>query len=1352
MKKIFLAIFIFSVFLTPQFSYAFQIGDINFNAWRASLSQLSSPFSFLKNFSDRNTGQVYKVNQGVIKMDDYHPQQGFAQNLPKTKESTQTYSGSGFALTGSSVRHAKVFDGTHKALFLLVSYKNSSKQVIPKSVFESIDSAIMREMSYGKLDVTFDVRGWFDVDRNYPTEGIYRQNGLLPEEVVLIARSNNISLYDYDRVVVFSKIPGDIGYAWGNPYTKYDIGGELYKIPTIQYGIPAPYDGLIKRKWTFDMHEYGHTLGVGHSAVIACGNVSSGDFDIKNGTTQPQTPYVGNGCSLFRNQSPFSAMGQGILAAHYNVFEKEIMGFLVETTNQNLSDDHYILKISSENAGKFSVNNLQSISSKNKGIKGVKIYPLDKRIKPIYIEMRDGTGVDQVPNYIDIDGSTERIYFGFYDKAKSNFGGLLVNIPFYSEYGPTSYVLDLDPGATKYSLTPGQSYVDNGYGIRINNIKKTSQGVSFDVELFQGQSQLVTNSSIPGLWYPVFDINSFNGPSYLPVGQSGKWNINIDEYNPAWINKNDLPKFKYNYNIDWGLGADNKDQHGALGAGQFSGNSVVADFLGYKDIKGKSKIIPRLSVGVSNQEIFMTFADLDLEKNKDSFFKTKDSLPVLISSITEEHSLRKNDPCVYDFKFNIRGVPCDSVLDVVWGDGYTHKGVFSPYKDLQTIKCVGTEKYIDYKQVQFSHGYNPGKYKLEAKVTMPSSISADQLTIQRDIEVKPVNLNNIRLKRTDKNITLEWWGSVWDGGIDTQVMVSSEKLSTEDQNFSWNFYGDLTAGESGIFKCKPEDTRKNIDCVIKIPGSQSPKLVFEIGPNYAQNVFYFYMRTVDKNKVVASDTIEYVSEPPVDFSPGLSTIIKPINPVFGEPVEIELTVKRSGSVGRQTVKNRLTFADGSLTPDVNLDSMTGAVPDSGGVNGQYLPGKYIIPITVEDGQFVASRKVFVKFKTSQRALINVPINFEVNVGQFKDFVAESNKTNNSIQYKDVLIFSVPEILNEAPRLSRVSNDKGSGTAHIEWSFKRQNSDDRFKINKFVILRSKDNTPDTVPSSVLGCIGSEETLCTILVSSPKERTTQSYDPDNVYYEFTDTKVVNGKTYNYRIYGFGDGVGSTKLNSGQYLFTPSLKIEASLTPVRVVSRSPEYTYAKTILEIKPMADTGLSYLTIDTKSISSDKYIVYTNNDPTCQEFILRETKKCPINLKIHPNADKNYQRISLPVISRDDKTVVVRPIADLVLWPKEFFPRESSYVSIGGITGSSQGSRKIDFNTQNIKEGEIKGFYIPKSGGRWTIMGTAPIASKSLNWSGFGSLPQGEYFVRLCRSYPELNGFFDICSQTVNTFK
>ncbi|MDO8567064.1 MAG: hypothetical protein Q7R58_02855 [bacterium] len=384
--------------------------------------------------------------------------------------------------------------GKQKTAVFLIDFLDSgprpfSARTAKEAIFDGQFNEFYKEQSYGSVEFTGKVFGWFTLPRNAPLSGTCGAVGIedfyeYPDIPKIVAK-NNIDLSKYSRLVIIPSHPnlgGGCSFVGKNSVT---LNGINYNLSVAWIGNATEYNmpsfwGAQPFSWTnldaLLSHELGHSLGVLHANGWECGNKS----------------LHGN-CEHIEYGNLFDVMGYGEYSLHFNALYKEMLGWIRPNTITAVSQ-----------SGKITLNPLEKRSG-NGGFRAAKIQMPGTLEYPYYIEYRRGIGFDRNLTSPDVSSNQNGVLI---DKRVDSFG-----LPFPRLIDATPHNTGLwgwYEDTKNATLNKNRSFEDPGRGIKVTT--KSTDSVSAKVEVEFSKPKCVRQSPSIRVSFSSWEI---------PAGQTG---------------------------------------------------------------------------------------------------------------------------------------------------------------------------------------------------------------------------------------------------------------------------------------------------------------------------------------------------------------------------------------------------------------------------------------------------------------------------------------------------------------------------------------------------------------------------------------------------------------------------------------------------------------------------------------------------------------------------------------------------------------------------------------------------------------------------------------------------------------
>lgn len=364
--------------------------------------------------------------------------------------------------------------GEIKTAVILVNFQDNTTQ--PKTsaqsntlVFGNV-SDFLWENSYHHTFLSGDTFGWFTL----PMSGAVCDTDTLVREANDAAVAAGANLGAYAQVIyMFPKTP----CTWAGLGA---IGPNGQKIVYVN-GANAFDQRVIA-------HEMGHGFQLDHSDALECGAAS-----------------VGSTCSDLDQASPDDTMGSR--AGHYNVFQKERLGWL------GASGMPAITTVTA--SGRYT---LEPLETQTTGVKALKIRqgtdPATGQAVWYYLEYRQAVGFDSILASVGTLTKGVSIIRGM----PSNTGSVNTMVDTTPESNTLSRLSDFEDG----TLLAGRSYTDAGAGVTISVVSADANGAVVDVTVAAG------GGGSGGTCTRASPAVSVSGPtSAVPAGSSVSYTVAV---------------------------------------------------------------------------------------------------------------------------------------------------------------------------------------------------------------------------------------------------------------------------------------------------------------------------------------------------------------------------------------------------------------------------------------------------------------------------------------------------------------------------------------------------------------------------------------------------------------------------------------------------------------------------------------------------------------------------------------------------------------------------------------------------------------------------------------------------------
>lgn len=340
-------------------------------------------------------------------------------------ETFELNSGQSITVSDSSLAVSANTMGQHRVLVIMVNFADKQTRPFTSEQVQAVMSTTndyYREASYGQTSLSTDVFGWYTI----PVSSLTCDTTAIATyaQQAVAAAGANISGYEH------------IVYAFPQNACTWQGRGSVGGSPSQAWVNEGLELGIVG-------HELGHNFGLYHSRSLDCGNES-----------------IGSNCTTNDYGDMFDLMG-GANSAHFNVFQKERLGWINSGTNP---------PITTVNApGNYWMDGYAQGTLNPKGLKVLKSTDPTTGIKTwYYIERRTPFGFDS-----------------FVTGNQNISSGVLVRIGSESS-GQETYLLDMTPATASWydpALTVGQSFTDPAARVSITTVSADSNGALVNVAL-----------------------------------------------------------------------------------------------------------------------------------------------------------------------------------------------------------------------------------------------------------------------------------------------------------------------------------------------------------------------------------------------------------------------------------------------------------------------------------------------------------------------------------------------------------------------------------------------------------------------------------------------------------------------------------------------------------------------------------------------------------------------------------------------------------------------------------------------------------------------------------------------------
>jgi hypothetical protein len=346
------------------------------------------------------------------------------------------------------------------------------------------------EQSYGKMDISADVIGWYTRQTNGEGSGcnpIANSNGgnfqgITNPDFANFLDQNNVSLIDYDHFVV---VVDCLNATWGGHAYPLTVNGESIPAAIIK-GVDHNGPSL-----HFVAHEMGHKLygqNISHANGLDC---LTNDYNSED-------------CFILEYGNYFDALGswQG-WARHFRADVKDKLGWF---------DQSQILEITQ--SGIYTVNPLETEG----GIKAAKIKPWYTPATTHYLEFKNGHGFNSNLLSPDLVTNTEGLFVYKRQKGSDSNYNLI-------DASPTAASWEDD--IRNVTLKPGMTFEDEIWGVSITTLTTSPSQVSFQVTLDEND---YIHCDGPHLGYEII-LDPEDLPTQNPqLGESERHTLSVEIY------------------------------------------------------------------------------------------------------------------------------------------------------------------------------------------------------------------------------------------------------------------------------------------------------------------------------------------------------------------------------------------------------------------------------------------------------------------------------------------------------------------------------------------------------------------------------------------------------------------------------------------------------------------------------------------------------------------------------------------------------------------------------------------------------------------------------------------------------
>lgn len=327
---------------------------------------------------------------------------------------------------------AGVVEGELKAAVVLVNFQDNPTQTITpatahSTVFGQV-SDFLWESSYQRLLLAGQTHGWYTL----PLSAAQCDTSKIAVEADRAAAAAGVSLQGYKTIIYM--FPTNSGCGWSGTGGLNAAGQKLVFIHD-RAGMSAKVVA----------HELGHSFGLMHSDGLDCDGGPMSGTCLQQGYADP-------------------ADVMGIRLAHFNAFQKELLGWLGSTATPPIQ--------TVTTSGRYRIEPMSTAGSSAKAVRLPRGVDAQGRPRWYYLEYRQPVGFDAGLGSI---GNLTR--------------GVLLHLGTQGD-ALSSRVLDMTPGSSDMSrsadfedgvLLPGSSYRDGSAGVTISVASADGTGAIVDV-------------------------------------------------------------------------------------------------------------------------------------------------------------------------------------------------------------------------------------------------------------------------------------------------------------------------------------------------------------------------------------------------------------------------------------------------------------------------------------------------------------------------------------------------------------------------------------------------------------------------------------------------------------------------------------------------------------------------------------------------------------------------------------------------------------------------------------------------------------------------------------------------------